>query len=270
MLKPIDSRPLVSVIVPVFNEKLTVSTVIAALLSKNLPEADLEIIVVESNSTDGTREEVLRFRGHSRLRLLLEDQPRGKGHAVRTGLLEARGDIILIQDADLEYDLDDYSNLLAPILAGAAAFTLGTRHKGALQIRQFEKNKSLALFYNSGHWLLTVLINALYRQKLTDPFTMFKVFRRECIDGMTFECDRFDFDCELVCKLLRAGYQPVEVPVNYRSRSFEQGKKVRTLADPPTWIRSILKCRFQPPKTGTGIAAVPLPRLAPSSGDDDS
>jgi hypothetical protein len=127
------------------------------------------------------------------------------------------------------------------------------------------------LFYNSGHWLLTALINVLYGQKLTDPFTMFKVFRRECIDGMTFECNRFDFDCELVCKLLRAGYQPVEVPVNYRSRSFEQGKKVRTFGDPPTWIRSILKCRFQAaPKSGAAVAPMPLPHLAPFSADDDS
>jgi len=111
-------------------------------------------------------------------------------------------------------------------------------------MRKFEDLWAVALLYNTGHWALTWLINLLYGQKLTDPFTMFKVFLRACVESITFECNRFDFDCELLCKLIRAGYDPIEVPVQYRPRSFKDGKKVRTFADPPTWIRAILKYRF--------------------------
>jgi len=95
-----------------------------------------------------------------------------------------------------------------------------------------------------GHWILVYIMNHLYHQNMTDPFTMFKVFRRDCLFGLTFECNRFDFDVELVCKLLRKGYTPKEIPVNYRSRSFSEGKKVNMLRDPLTWIKAILKYRF--------------------------
>ncbi|MEO7145570.1 MAG: glycosyltransferase family 2 protein [Bryobacteraceae bacterium] len=222
-------------------------TILTALLNKSLSEADIEVIVVESNSTDGSREKVLQFAAHPRVRVVLEDAPRGKGHAVRNGLASARGDIILLQDADLEYDLDDYSELLRPILAGETSFVLGTRHSAVGNpMRHFADAKALAGFCNFGHRMLTGLINLLYRQNLTDPFTMYKVFRRDCISGLEFECNRFDFDCELVCKLLRLGYQPVEIPVKYNSRSFTEGKKVRIFRDPPTWIRAILKYRIAP------------------------
>ncbi len=239
-------RPLLSVVVPVLNERSTVCKALTRILDKTLSNVDIEVVVVESNSTDGSREIVLGFQPHPRLRVILEDRPQGKGFAVRKGLAAAQGDIILIQDADLEYDIDDYDALLEPILAGRTAFVLGTRHAGGMHIRDFAGQRWMSLLYNVGHWMLTGLINVLFRANLTDPFTMYKVFRSECIRRMNFGCNRFDFDCELVCKLLRNGYSPVEIPVKYSSRSFADGKKVRTFRDPPTWIRAIIRCRIQP------------------------
>ncbi len=175
----------------------------------------------------------------------MEERPRGKGHAVRTGLNAATGDYILIQDADLEYDLEDYDALLEHLLAARSAFVLGSRHGGrnVLKMRRFAGQLGLSLFLNFGHWFFTALVNGLFFQRLRDPFTMFKVFRRDCLYGLVFECNRFDFDFELLVKLVRKGYRPVELPVNYRSRSFREGKKVRMFRDPLNWLGVLLWLR---------------------------
>jgi hypothetical protein len=123
---------------------------------------------------------------------------------------------------------------------------LGSRHtKGAWAIRKFTDQKLHALALNLAHWTFTFMINASLGVWLNDPFTMYKVFRRDCIKGMTFECDRFDFDWELLIKLVRKGYRPIEIPVSYRSRSFNEGKKVSMFRDPLTWMRALVKYRFQ-------------------------
>jgi SAM-dependent methyltransferase len=238
--------PMLSIIVPAFNEVKTFGALMETVLRKELPGLRMEIIVVESNSTDGTRELALTYQNHPHVKLMLEDQPRGKGHAVRAGLSAATGDYILIQDADLEYDLEDYDGLLEPLVAGRAAFVLGSRHGGrnVWKMRQFTGQHSLSLFVNFGHWFFTTLINVLFFQRLRDPFTMFKVFRRDCLYALEFECDRFDFDFELLIKLIRKGYHPVELPVNYRSRSFKDGKKVRMFRDPLTWLKALARLRF--------------------------
>lgn len=239
-------QPVLSVIVPAFNEAKSFSALMDALLRKQLPGVDIEVIIVESNSSDGTREAALRYENHPRVKLVLEEQPRGKGHAVRAGLKAARGDYVLIQDADLEYDLEDYDGLVEPLVAGRAAFVLGSRHGGrnVMKMRQFTGQHGLSLFMNIGHWFFTTLINVLFLQRLRDPFTMFKVFRRDCLFGLEFECNRFDFDIELVIKLIQKGYRPIELPVNYRSRSFAEGKKVRMFRDPISWLRALawLRC----------------------------
>jgi 2-polyprenyl-3-methyl-5-hydroxy-6-metoxy-1,4-benzoquinol methylase len=238
-------RQKLSAIVPAYNEADTFDTLMRALLDKQLPGMDLEVVIVESNSSDGTRELAQRYQHHPRVKLVLEDRPRGKGHAVRTGLRQATGEFILIQDADLEYDLNDYEALLEPLLQGRACFVLGARHGGsAFKMRRFEKQKFLSSFLNLGHWLFTTLVNVLFWLRLGDPFTMFKVFRRDCLTGLTFECNRFDFDFELVIKLVRKGYRPLEIPVNYRSRSFQQGKKVSILRDPLTWLWALARLRW--------------------------
>ena len=247
--KEYPATPVLSVIVPVFNEKATCTELLDQLLAKTIEGVELEIIIVESNSTDGSRDLVSQYKSHPRVKLILEDRPRGKGHAVRTGLKAATGTVILFQDADLEYDINDYDALIAPILNFQNNFVLGSRHsksKGSWKIRTFSDAPGLAAFFNFGHVLFLTLFNTLYSQKLSDPFTMFKVFRRECLYGLSFECNRFDFDYEIVIKLLRKGYRPLELPVNYESRSIAEGKKVTVFRDPITWIRALLKFRKSP------------------------
>ena len=241
--------PRLSVIVPVYNEAATFAELIERLLNKTIEGLEIEVILVESNSSDGSRDLVLRYENHPRVRLILEDTPKGKGHAVRNGLKVATGEIVLFQDADLEYDIDDYDALVAPLLRFQSNFVLGSRHsvsKNRWKIRQFSDSPGLAVFFNFGHILFLTLFNVLYSQRLTDPFTMFKVFRRECLYGLDFECNRFDFDYEIVIKLLRKGYKPLELPVNYKSRSLSEGKKVTVFRDPLTWIRALLKFRNTP------------------------
>ncbi len=245
-----SSRPeVLSIIMPAFNERATVGQVLERLLAKQIPGVTFEIVVVESNSTDGTREEVRRFAQHPAVTVIYQDRPQGKGHAVRTGLAHATGDYVLIQDADLEYDIDDYDALLAPLRAGRASFVLGARHGGngaSWKMRQFIDQRTVGHVMNVGHVFFTALFNVVYGTRLSDPFTMYKVFRREAIRGLTFEANRFDFDWELVGKLVRAGHRPIEIPVNYRSRSFAEGKKVSFFRDPLTWLWACFKYRFQP------------------------
>ena len=241
-------RRKLSVIVPAYNESSTFTTLMDELSHMTLDAVDLEIIIVESNSTDGTREQAMRYQNLPHVKLILQDKPRGKGNAVREGLAQATGDFILIQDADLEYDLHDYPRLLQPLVMGYRMFVLGSRHSGGQSwaMRRFEDNPAASSVLNIGHLFFATLLNLMYGQRLRDPFTMYKVFWRDCLDGLHFEANRFDFDFELVIKLLRKGYQPLEIPVNYQSRSFAEGKKVRFFQDPITWIRALLKFRVSP------------------------
>lgn len=245
----ISRTPKLSVIVPAYNERATFSQLIELVLNKQIENVDIEVIIVESNSTDGTREDVLKCREHPRVKVILEERPQGKGHAVRAGLLQATGDVVLIQDADLEYDINEYETLIAPILAFEQNFIIGSRHKGlggTWKIRKFSDSAGLSHFFNFGHVLFLTLFNRIYHQNLADPFSMFKVFRRDCLYGLEFECNRFDFDFEIAIKLIRKGYKPVEIPINYQSRSIAEGKKVTMFRDPLTWLRALLKFRKSP------------------------
>ena len=235
-----------SIIVPAYNEAATVGPLLEALLRKRVRGMRIEVIVVESNSSDGTRDVVEKYALHPRLRVVLEDRPCGKGHAVRTGLAQATGDYVLIQDADLEYDLEDYDILLEPLAAGREALVLGSRHGGNAwwKMRRFAGQPFASFALNFGHWFFTTLLNVLFGQRLKDPFTMYKVFRRDCIFGLDFKCNRFDFDYELLVKMIRKGYQPIEIPVNYRSRSFKDGKKVSAFRDPFNWLKALAWLRF--------------------------
>lgn len=238
--------PMLSVIMPVYNERATVGETLATVLNKQVPDMVKEVIVVESNSTDGSRDIVLSYEDHPEVKIILEDRPRGKGNAVRTGLANASGDFILIQDADQEYDVNDYDILIEPLRTYRTAFVLGSRHTGGGKMREFNDQPGLAAYFNFGHWLFCTALNLLYGQRMKDPFTMYKVFRRDCLHGLEFECNRFDFDFELVIKLVRKGYIPLEIPVNYRARSLTEGKKVTVLRDPLTWVRALVKFRFTP------------------------
>jgi glycosyltransferase involved in cell wall biosynthesis len=229
---------------PVYNESNTFLECFNKVVGKEIRGVDKEIIVVESNSTDGTRELVQHACMENGAKVILQDRAKGKGNAVRAGLQAASGDIVMIQDADLEYDVNDYDALVDPILNHRTAFVLGSRHTGSWKVRQFNDQILLASFFNVGHVFFRGLLNLLYGQSLKDPFTMFKVFRADCVYGLDLQCDRFDFDFELVIKLVRKGYVPLEIPVNYRARSFKEGKKVSALRDPWTWLRALIKYRF--------------------------
>jgi glycosyltransferase involved in cell wall biosynthesis len=235
-----------SVVVPIYNEAATVRVALDAILAKEVAGWRLEIILIESNSKDGTREIVQTYANHPRVKLILEDAPRGKGHAVRAGFAHATGDVILIQDADLEYDLNDYEVLLAPLAGGRQSFVLGSRHaSGGWAIRTFSDQPVQALILNCAHWAFTLMINVSLGIWLHDPFTMYKVFRRDCLAGLTFECNRFDFDWELLIKLIRKGHRPIEIPISYKSRSFKEGKKISMFRDPITWLWALAKFRFK-------------------------
>lgn len=235
-----------SIVMPAFNEEKSIRGGIERVLSKQLEGIDIELVIVESNSSDNTRNIVREYEGRDRIKVVWEDRPRGKGHAVRSGFRHITGDYVLIQDADDEYDIEDYDALLEPLISGEAAFVLGARHGGgSWKMRQFEDQPLTGHILNFGHWFFATLVNVVYGLRLKDPFTMYKVFRADCLRGLKFECNRFDFDYELLIKLARNGYVPIEIPVNYRSRSFNEGKKVNAFRDPWTWLRAIIKFRIE-------------------------
>jgi len=239
---------------PVFNEAATVGNVIDEVLKVDLAGRRLELIVVESNSTDGTRELVTEYANQPEVRLILQERPRGKGNAVRAGLAEATGDVILIQDGDLEYSVDDYPELLTPIEEGRTSFVLGSRHVTGRPMRHFQESRLTSAALNVAHWVFTGLFDLFYLVPLRDPFTMYKVFRRECITDLELVSDRFDFDWEIVAKLVRRGHIPLEVPVSYESRDFKSGKKVRMIRDPVTWFVALVRFRV--------VAITPQPAMS--------
>lgn len=242
------ARPKLSIIVPVFNEVKTFAETFERVYGTMIEGVDREIVIVESNSTDGSRDLVRAVENRPGVVVLYEDRPQGKGHAVRAAIRASSGDYILIQDADSEYDVGDYDIVLGPLLDLSATFVLGSRHLGGRtwKIREFADQKLLSYVMNLAHESFTAIANGLYGTDMRDPTTMYKVFRRDAYEGIRFTRDRFDFDWELVCKLVRRGHIPVEVPVNYRSRSYAEGKKVRFFRDPLTWIETIVACRFEP------------------------
>jgi glycosyltransferase involved in cell wall biosynthesis len=254
----------VSIIIPVYNEAGTLATLLDRVWRQPIAPATKEIVIVESNSTDGSREIVeafaaLRSGDSTVVRVVYQNAPRGKGHAVRAGFAVASGDILLIQDADLEYDVADYPQLIQPILEGRTAFVIGSRHLGAdsWKIRNFARGDLRALLMNVGGVLFHRFFNAVFHSRLTDPTSMYKVLRADCLKRVNLSCNGFDLDFELTGKMIRAGYSPLEVPVAYRSRGFNQGKKIRLLCDPPTWIMAILRGRFAPKPRDSAAPAAP-------------
>ena len=234
-----------SIVFPCFNEARYVAQVLDAVLAKQL-RIPKELIIVESNSTDGTRDIVQRYASHPEVKLILEDRPQGKGHAVRSGLAAVTGSIVLIQDADFEYDIDDYDSLLEPILQRRTAFVLGSRTLGldSWKVRRFEGTAVKRALLNLGQYVFATTFNALYQKRCTDVNTMFKVFRTECLQGLDLESDGFDLDIELACKLVMNGNSPIEVPVNYVARGFEEGKKISFTRDAVPSYAALWRYRF--------------------------
>jgi Glycosyl transferase family 2 len=240
-----SAREKLTIVLPVYNEARTVAEVIDAVLAKPL-KIDRELIIVESNSTDGTRAIVEGYRGRPGVRVVLEDRPQGKGHAVRTGLAHVTGTIVLIQDADFEYDIDDYDALLEPLLQHKASFVLGSRSLGLddWKVRRYDATPVRGLLLNFAQVMFARTYSVLYQQRVTDVNTMFKVFRAECLDGLDLRSNGFELDIELACKLARNGHSPMEVPVNYVARGFAEGKKIRFWRDAVPSYASLFWHRF--------------------------
>ena len=245
-------RPrLLSIIIPIYNERNTVLTLLKRVYNHKLQNIRKEIVIVESGSTDGTKNIVKAFaEGKKNVRIIFQAKPRGKGNAVRYGFKYARGDIILIQDADLEYDVKDYDRLIKPILDKKASFVLGSRHLTHENthnwgIRKFHgKERVYAYFMNFGGLLFHNFFNILYGTKISDPTTMYKVFDKKLLKGLKFEGNYFELDWEIVAKFVRLGHVPYEIPISYKSRSPKEGKKVRFFRDVPLYIKTIIKTRF--------------------------
>jgi glycosyltransferase involved in cell wall biosynthesis len=227
-----------SIIIPVYNEEQTISEVVERVRAVNLGAIEKEIIIANDGSSDGTRSTIDASRWASDPRIRTYDNPInvGKGGAVRIGLKYATGDIILIQDADLELDPEEYGGLLAPILEGRTDVVYGSRFlkpAGRVPLRTRAANKAL-----------TLLTNVLFGARLTDMETAYKVFRRQALDGIQLRCVGFDFEPELTAKLALAGRRIVEVPVRYNPRRVNEGKKIRWI-DGVDAVYVLLKCRFE-------------------------
>lgn len=238
-----------TVLIPVYDEKPTFSVLLERVRAAPLPAGlEREIVVVDDASTDGTREDALRLADPPRVRVVLKDPPRGKGAAVRRGLAEARGELLLVQDGDLEYDPADCARLLPPLLEGRADVVLGSRVLDAPQRWQFRRfrgaERVYGLLVNAGGVLFTGLFNLLYGTRLTDGATMYKVFRTEDLRALDLRGDGFDYDWEILAKLAKKGRRFAELPVSYRARGRAEGKKIRFWRDGTRVLAAILRWRF--------------------------
>ncbi len=205
----------VSVVVPVYNERATLETVLERLEQVPL---DLEVLVVDDGSTDGTRDLVRELESRYGLKVILHERNRGKGAAVRTGLEACTGDVVVIQDADLEYLPSEYPLLLRPILMGHADVVYGSRFLGTHRVFYF--------WHYAGNRFLTLLTNLLYNTMLTDMETCLKMFRVEVIRGMPLHSNGFDIEPEITAKVFKRGWRVYETPISYFGRGYEEGKKI--------------------------------------------
>jgi glycosyltransferase involved in cell wall biosynthesis len=230
-----------SVVIPAYNEERTVAETIDRVKAVDLGGLDLEIVVVDDASKDQTREVLKAIPG---IRVVLHDQNSGKGAAVKSGFRAATGDIVLIQDADLEYDPQDYGALLQPILEGRVEAVMGSRF--ILEHLQFFGKGAKSPFFTHyiGNILIVGLTNALYRHSSTDYEGGLKAFSKKVVDSLPIEANGFEYDNELICKLLRRGHRIAEVPIKYRPRTYEEGKKIKW-QDGARMIWTIVKWRFR-------------------------
>lgn len=222
-----------SIIIPVFNEVKNLAEIVKRVQATNLTS---EIIIVDDGSTDGTREVLREMDGKNNVCVILHERNKGKGAAVVTGMQAAKGDILLIQDADLEYDPRDYPVLLKPIEEGLADVVYGSRFLGAA-------HRVTMFWHQVANNLLTLMTNILYDSILTDMETGYKVFRREVIEGMVIRAKRFNFEPEFTAKILKRRYRIFEVPITFNPRDYSEGKKIG-LKDAFEAVWALLKYRF--------------------------
>lgn len=232
---PNAPKPTLSVVIPCYNEVKTVRDIVTRVLAEDIVD---EVIIVDDGSTDGSREvlQAIEAEGESRTRVIYHDRNRGKGAALATGFGETNCEVIIVQDADFEYDPREYGLLLKPIQEGVATVVYGSRFLGgtrkAMNFWNMVANKALTLFTN-------ILFNAI----LSDMETCYKCFRREVVEGMTINARGFEFEPEFTAKVLRQGIRIVEVPISYYGREYDEGKKIKW-TDAPIAAWTLLRYRL--------------------------
>jgi glycosyltransferase involved in cell wall biosynthesis len=224
--------PLVSVVMAAYNERSTIEEVIRRVLEVPLR---IELVVVDDGSTDGTRELLHALRQDLAFNLVLQPQNRGKGAALRAGFAEVSGDVVIIQDADLEYSPEEYPALIDLICAGQADVVYGSRFLGRHRVFLFT--------HYAGNWVLNLLTNVLYNTMLSDMETCYKAMRIEVLRSMALKSDGFDIEPELTAKIFKRGYRVYEVPITYNGRGYDEGKKI-TWRDGAVAVWTLVKYRF--------------------------
>lgn len=223
-----------SIIVPVYNEKETIKEILKRIRDVDIGNIEKEIIIVDDFSDDGSRE-VLKGEEKKGVIVLYHERNRGKGAAIRTALGHITGDLVIIQDADLEYDPEDYNKLLLPILKERADVVYGSRFTG--------ERKNMLFWHWVGNRFLTLITNIFYNTTLSDMETCYKLFRREVLKGIRIRSDRFNFEPEITAKILRKGIKIYEVPISYAGREYHKGKKI-TWKDGFSALWTLVKYRF--------------------------
>jgi len=223
-----------SIVMPVFNERNTIKEILRRVRQVDLGDLEREIVIVDDGSSDGTRD-ILSMEEDSGTRVIFHQENRGKGAAVRTGFAAASGDLIVIQDADLEYDPEDYPKLIEPVLKGKAQVVYGSRFTGP--------RKNMLFWHFVGNRFLALMTNILYNTTLSDMETCYKLFTREALQGIELKSDHFEIEPEMTAKILKKKIRIFEVPISYAGREMEEGKKI-TWRDGIPALWTLIKYRF--------------------------